>query len=69
MPVAYHSSSDMASVKYIEYLTPYAYNFVKKADWAERENETHPKDDQEHNQVDSSEGLLEVSSTSCACML
>ena len=66
VPVVYHSSADTSLVKYIENLTMYAFNFVKKQMELKVKVKLILKDDQ--YKVDSSEGRIGVSSIECECM-
>ena len=70
VPIAYHSTKETAVTKYIEHLTPYAYDFVmKQLELKDRVKlGVTSSDDNEYHQVNSSEGLLHVSTTSCTCL-
>ena len=70
VPVAYYSANNAACIKYIQHLTPYANNanhFVTKQMDLKEKVKLKPSQDQDHYEVDSSEGMLHVTSTSCEC--
>lgn len=67
LPVTYYSASNPACVKYIQYLTPYANSFVTKQINLKDKVKFKLADDGECYEVDSSEGLLHVTSTTCEC--
>ena len=67
VPVAYYSANNAACIKYIQHLTPYANHFVTKQMDLKEKVKLKPSQDQDHYEVDSGEGMLMVTSTSCEC--
>lgn len=67
VPVVYHGSLDPGSVKYMKYLTPYAYKYVaNQVDLMNKVKIANIEDEKYY--VESSEGNLTVTSTTCQCM-
>lgn len=66
VPVSYHSLTDDVSLKYMQYLTPYAYQFIDKQMKLKEKVCLHEKTDGLF-EAESSEGLLYVTSSNCEC--
>ena len=66
VPVVYHSLTDEASLSYMKYLTPYAYQFVAKQMELKEKVQLQEKGE-ETFEAASSEGLTTVTSSSCEC--
>ena len=66
VPVAYHSLSDEASLSYMKYLIPYAYQFLAKQMELKKKVSLEDKGDGIFESA-SSEGLIMVSSSTCQC--
>ena len=67
VPVAFHSTTDKASLSYMQYLTPYAYNFVaKQMSLKDKIRFTVEGPRLYHHST--AEGKIEVTTVSCQCM-
>ena len=68
VPVSFHSSKDSVSIKYMKYLTPYAYKYFS-CQFELKTKVIHPAEStDEHFSVSSNEGTLLVFSSACQCM-
>ena len=66
VPVTYHSLNNEAMVSYMQYLTPYAYQFVAKEMELKEKVQLQNKGDNTFESW-SSEGLIMVTSSTCEC--
>lgn len=66
VPVVFHDTQSEASVSYMKHLTPYAYEYVAKQ-LRLMEKVTLSQQDEETYELESSEGSLTVTTTSCTC--
>ena len=67
VPVAFHSTTDPASLSYMQYLTPYAYNFLAKQ-MALKDKIKFTNDGDILYHQSSGEGKIQASTLSCQCM-
>ena len=68
VPVSYHSITDSALLKYMNYLTPYAYEFVaKQMELKDKVRLTEKDDSDDLFEALSGEGVIDVSLSSCEC--
>lgn len=68
VPVAFHSSCSKASVNYMKYLTPYAYQLVEKQMSLKDKVKLKQSENSDNFLASSSEGDLSVTASSCMCM-
>ena len=66
VPVAFHSTTDEASLSFMKFLTPYAYQFVAKQIALKPKVNLTEQDDGSF-EISSSEGRLEVTASACTC--
>ena len=67
VPVAFHSTTNKASLSYMQYLTPYAYDFVAKQ-MALKDKVRFTEDGPKLYHHSTAEGKIEVTAVSCQCM-
>ena len=67
VPVVFHDTTDDATLRYMKYLTPYAYQFVAKQLSLKDKVALPEQTEEETYEILSSEGRVSVTSSSCTC--
>jgi len=67
VPVAFHSTTNKASLNYMQYLTPYAYDFVARQ-MTLKDKIKFTEDGPKLYHLSTAEGKIEVTTVSCQCM-
>ena len=68
LPVSFHSSKDSVSIKYMKYLTPYAYKYLSCQLELKAKVALPAESTDEHFSIPSNEETLLVTSSACQCM-
>ena len=68
VPISFHSSKDSVGIKYMKYLTPYAYKYLSSQLELKAKVALPAESTDEHFSISSNEGTLLVTSSACQCM-